>query len=66
MIGDNRRFRENNATAFDIDQGIGSAEVNRHILREQACQITQSKHKSIFQSVHNLNAAWLMRGMGSL
>ena len=44
VIGDNRRFGQDDALAFDINQGVRGPEVDGHIGREQTTELIKNGH----------------------
>ena len=44
VVSHNGRFRKNDAFAFNVDQSVGSPEVNRHVGREETTKIIENGH----------------------
>ena len=44
VIGDNRRFGQDDALAFYVYQSVSRSEINGHIRRKQTTQISKPRH----------------------
>ena len=66
VIGHHRGFRKDDPAPFDIDQRVCSAEINRHVRREQPAQVTKDIH--VCRPKYNFRrpAILVQAGRGSL